>query len=141
MGKTAAKSLPVHTADVHILTRAGRDLYGDVRVFSLCPGQRLDAQVKTHEQAKRKEYGLDPPIVSLPTDGLRPLVTEIGGGLGPCFYSFAMLIIRQWASKMQMQMGLLPNVAWQRAALGFWQPIACILACTRWQAYTECMSP
>ena len=132
-------SRPVRTAYVHILTRAGQDI--PMRVFSLCPGQRLEAQIKTHEHAKRKEYGLDPPVVSLPTDGLRPLVAELGGGLGPCFYSSAMLIIRQWASKLQMQMGLLPNVVWQRAALGFWQPIACILARTRWQAHSECMRP
>ena len=132
---------PVRTADVHILTRAGQDLYGDVRIFSLCPGQRLEAQLKTHENAKRKEYGLDLAVVGLPTDGLRPLVAELGGGIGPCFYSFALLIIKQWVSKLQVQMGVLPAVAWQRAALGFWQPIACILARTRWQAHAECMRP
>ena len=61
---------PARTADVHVVDRAGQDLYADVRVFSVTPMDTPRQMMERQETAKRHEYGLPPCTSSSPYDGV-----------------------------------------------------------------------
>ena len=72
--ESTAWTRPVRTADVHVVDRAGHDLFADVRVYAMTPTDVPKQMMERQEAAKRHEYGLPPCTSSSPHDGVRPII-------------------------------------------------------------------
>ena len=130
---------PKRTADIHTVDKSGADIYGDVRVYSLCPGEAVEQTLKQQEVTKCAEYGLGPPPSAEPVHGVCPLVFELAGAVSRSCLGFCRYMIWHHANKSSLQHALDRGAAWRRAAHALWAPIAVILLRTRCQAELACV--
>ena len=94
---------PARTADVHIVDRAGHDLYADVRVYAATPLDAPKQMMEQQEAAKRREYGLPPCVSTSPFDGVRPVLFELGGAVSRSTWTFGRHLIHAHAMHAMLQ--------------------------------------
>ena len=131
---------PRRTADLHVVDRGGGDIYGDVRIYSMSPGESAEHTLKQQEAAKCAEYGLGPPPTPEPIHGVSPIVFELAGAVSKSCLGFCRQMIWQQVRKSMLQQAAEKGVAWRRAAHALWAPIAVLLLKTRCQAELACVN-
>ena len=135
---SASWKRPKRTADIHVVDKSGADIYGDVSVYALCPGESAESTLKQQEASKCAEYGLGPPPSAEPVPGVCPLVFELAGAVSRSCLGFCRCMIWHQATKSSLQHAIDRGIAWRRAAHALWAPIAAILTRTRCQAELAC---
>ena len=131
-------SRPLKTADVQVHSGTELDIYIDVRIFAVNPGENVKAQLAHHERAKRTDYGLPKCMQQSVFEGVRPFVLELAGPISVAALRIGLYLIRQRAERDVLPNGARFSSAWTRASEAFWHPIASPLARSRWSAECQC---
>ena len=105
---------PTHSADLSIVDHSGRQIWVDVRCFTCPADEILQAALKRHELAKRREYGLSAEFVAMAHwEGVHPFAVEANGRMGPCAISLVQHLTTLAAQRRTQQL----QQTWQHALI------------------------
>ena len=130
---------PKTTADGHIITDNGADLWIDIRVATCEATKDIDSFLLQQEKTKCHEYGCDVPVPGRITQAILPIVMERRGTTSP-HASFFLGWLQRGRARQLSNQGTPWSLACQKAQRESRQPLSAWLLKMDFAAHQQCLA-